>query len=301
VTFAIPPSRLIQADIDPREIGKNYPVEVALLGDARATLDDLLAALGPGGGPATYREGAYFAEVQRRKADWFASLERLSGSTASPMTMARATREIQAATRPDAIVVTGAGLPQGIVKQRWVTRVPRSHITSGGFSTMGFELPAAIGCQLAAPDRQVLAIGGDGSFLQTMQELATAALLDVPVCMVVLDNSGWISIKGGQQSFFGRSAATDFVRRGEVYEPDYAAIGRAFGVHSEHATHADEVRPAVERALASGGPSLVHVRVDRDLAVAGPEKTGWWDAPSPEHHAEQRAKYLAGLREEQQG
>ena len=124
-------------------------------------------------------------------------------------------------------------------------------------------------------------------------------MLDVPICMVVLDNSGWISIKGGQQAFFGRTAATDFIRRGALYEPDYAAIGRAFGVHAEQATDPDGVRPAVERALASGGPSLVHIRVDRDLAVAGPEKTGWWDAPSPEYHSEERARYLAGLAEEQ--
>ena len=198
------------------------------------------------------------------------------------MTMARAVREIQAATRPDAIVVTGAGLPQGMVKQRWVTRQPRTHITSGGFSTMGFTLPAAIGAQLAKPDAQVLAVCGDGDFLQTMQELAAAVMLGVPVCAVVLDNSGWISIKGGQQAHFGRTAATDFLREGAPYSPDFAAIGRAFGVHTESAATAGDVRSAVERALASGGPSLVHVRVDRDLEVAGPDKTGWWDVPVPE-------------------
>jgi acetolactate synthase-1/2/3 large subunit len=198
------------------------------------------------------------------------------------MTMARAVREVQAATRPEAVVVTGAGLPQGMVKQRWVTRSPRTHITSGGFSTMGFTLPAAIGAQLARPDTQVLAVCGDGDFLQTMQELASAAMLGTPVCTVVLDNSGWISIKGGQQTHFGRSAATDFLRDGRPYSPDYAAIGRAFGVHTEFAAVPADVRPAVERALASGGPSLVHVLVDRDLAVAGPDKTGWWDVPVPE-------------------
>jgi acetolactate synthase-1/2/3 large subunit len=298
ITYAIPPSKLIQVDIDPREIGKNYPVDVPLLGDAKAALTDLVAALGPASGTA-YREGAYFEEIQRLKTAWYDQVERLSGSDAVPMTMARAMREVQAATRPDAIVVTGAGLPQGLVKQRWVTRLPRTHITSGGFSTMGFTIPAAIGCQLAAPDRQVVAVCGDGDFLQTMQELAAAAMLDVPICVVIFDNSGWISIKGGQQTFFGRTAATDFLRKGQVYEPDYRAIGRAFGIHAEHATRPAEVRPAVERALASGGPALVHVRVDRDLAVAGPEKTGWWDAPSPEYHPEQRARYLAGLAEEQ--
>src|SRR5205814_2849584 len=181
----------------------------------------------PGGGPGEYRASPYFGEIQARKRAWFKRVEERSGSRAVPMTMARAIREVQRATRDDAIVTTGAGLPQGMVKQRWVTRHPRTHVTSGGFSTMGFELPAAIGAQLAAPGRQVVAIGGDGSFMQTMQELAAAAMLDVPVVMVVLDNSGWISIKGGQEAFFGRSSATDFLRKGKVYEPDYAAMGRA--------------------------------------------------------------------------
>ena len=198
------------------------------------------------------------------------------------MTMARAVREIQRATKDDAIVVTGAGLPQGMVKQRWVTRRPRTHLTSGGFSTMGFTLPAAIGAQLAMPDREVLAVCGDGDFLQTMQELQAAVLAGAPVCTIVLDNSGWISIKGGQQGFFGRSAWTDFLTPdGSIYSPDFRAIGAAFGIHSEAATEPEEVEPAVRRALASGGPSLVHVKVDRDLDWAGPDKTGWWDAPSP--------------------
>jgi acetolactate synthase I/II/III large subunit len=301
VTFAIPPSKLVQLDIDPREIGKNYPVDVALVGDARAGLADVLAALGPGGGPAAYRSTPYFAEIDRLRRTWQEQVEVKSGSNAKPMTMARAVREVQSATRDEAIVVTGAGLPQGMVKQRWVTRRPRTHLTSGGFSTMGFTLPAAIGAQLAKPDRQVLAVCGDGDFLQTMQELQAAVLVGSPVCVIVLDNSGWISIKGGQQTFFGRTAWTDFTTPdGSLYSPDFAAIARAFGIHAEAPAEPDEVAPAVARALASGGPSLVHIKVDRDLAVAGPDKTGWWDAPSPANHPEQHARWLAGVAEEQQ-
>ncbi len=296
VTFAIPPSRLIQVEIDPREIGKNYPVEVPLLGDARAALGDLLEALGPG----TPRGASYAEEIEGLRRDWEAQVDVKSGSGAVPMTMARAVREIQAASRPDAIVVTGAGLPQGMVKQRWVTRQPRTHITSGGFSTMGFTLPAAIGAQLAEPDGQVLAICGDGDFLQTMQELATAAMLDSPVCTVILNNSGWISIKGGQDAFFGRTAITDFLRSdGSLYSPDYVAIGRAFGIESVGVDDPADVKPAVERALASRGPALVVINVERDLATAGPDKTGWWDVPVPESHAEQRARQDEGRAEEQ--
>jgi len=295
VTFAIPPTKLVQLEIDEREIGKNYPVAIPLLGDARAGLADLLSALGSGAANADQGE-----EMGRLRAAWQKQVEVKSGSNAAPMTMARAVREVQAATRPDAIVVTGAGLPQGMVKQRWITRQPRTHITSGGFSTMGFTLPAAIGAQLARPDAQVLAMCGDGDFLQSMQELSAAALAGTAVCAVVLDNSGWISIKGGQDAHFGRTAMTDFIRNGEPYSPDFAAIGRAFDIHTEFADMPADVRPAVERALASGGPSLVHVKVDRDLAVAGPDKTGWWDVPVPEGrpvHDEQ----LAGRAEEQHG
>jgi acetolactate synthase I/II/III large subunit len=300
VTFAIPPSKLIQLDIDPREIGKNYPVEVPLVGDAKAGLADLLEALGPGGGRAVYRSTAYFGEITRRVREWFEQVEVKSGSAHEPMTMARAIREIQGGTRDDAIVVTGAGLPQGMVKQRWVTRRARTHITSGGFSTMGFTLPAAIGAQLARPESQVLAICGDGDFLQTMQELAAAVLAGAPVCTVVLDNSGWISIKGGQQTFFGRTTMTDFVTPdGSIYSPDFTAIGRAFGIHAEHVDHPADLGPAVGRALASGGPSLIHVPVERGLDLAGPDKTGWWDVPVPEYHPEQRARQLAGRAEEQ--
>jgi acetolactate synthase-1/2/3 large subunit len=302
VTYAVPPTRLIQIEIDPREIGKNYPVEVGLVGDAGAALADLLEALGTGGGGGRIdRSTDYFAEIQAEKADWeaFRAIKQRSGAV--PMTQARALLEIQAATQPDAIVVTGAGLPQSIVKQNWVTREPRTHLTSGGFSTMGFTVPAAIGAKLGRPDRQVLGIAGDGDFLQTMQELATAAMLDLPIVFVVLNNSGWISIKGGQASFFGRTAAVDFLRRdGSVYSPDYRAIGAAFGLHAEHVDHPDGVRSAVDRALAVDGPALVAIDVARDFPDAGLDKTGWWDAPVPEFHREQHAAQAAGRAEEQQ-
>ena len=298
VTFSIPPAKLIHLDIDPREIGKNYPVEVGLLGDAKATLEDLLEALGP----ATvghYRSSAYFEEIQAKKATWEELKRKKERSSLTPMTQARAIFEIQQATGPDAIVVTGAGLPQSIVKQNWVTRLPRTHITSGGFSTMGFTVPGAIGAALGQPGRQVIGIAGDGDFLQTVQELAAAELLGIPVVFVVLNNSGWMSIKGGQRAFFGRTAKTDFLRPdGSLYSPDYRAVGEAFGLHAEQVDHRDAVRPAVERALAHGGPALVAVNVGREAEHAL-DKTGWWDAPVPEFHPEQYASQLAGRAEEQ--
>ena len=218
---------------------QELPGRGALVGDARAGLQDLLAAIGRR------------RPVDRLRRTRSAPQGDLVGADRGEVRLGcdadddgpRRPRGPGAPPREDAIVVTGAGLPQGMVKQRWVTRRPRTHITSGGFCTMGFTLPAAIGAQLAQPERQVLAICGDGDFLQTMQELPTAVLLGTPVCTIVLDNSGWISIKGGQQAFFGRSAVTDFLRPdGSPYSPDFAAIGRAFGIHAERVDDPTTVR-----------------------------------------------------------
>lgn len=299
VSFSIPPSKLIQIDIDAHELGKNYPAEVALQADAQAALQDLLDALRQHGPPREYRDGAYFADIQRQKSRWEKVKAERRDSPARPMTQARAIHELRAALDRRAIVTSGAGVVQAVVRQDFPVYEPRTHITSGGFSTMGFTLPAAIGAQLAHPDRQVAAIAGDGDFMQTMQEMAVAAMQDLPVLIVVLNNAGWISIKGGQLANFGRTAMTDFTRKdGSVYTPDFAAVARNFGLYGERVEDPSMVQPAVKRALATKGPALVEVMVARDFPAAGANKTGWWDVPVPERLARQRADYEAGRAEE---
>jgi acetolactate synthase-1/2/3 large subunit len=300
ITFSIPPTRLIQVDIDPHEIGKNYPCEIGLVADARAALVDLLEAVRQVTPARDYHESSYFEEIQRLKKDWEETQSLRRDSNAVPMTQPRAVRELRAALDRSAVVVTGAGLVQGVVRQDFPVYEPRTHITSGGFSTMGFTVPAAIGAKLAAPERQVAAIAGDGDFLQTMQEMAVAAMLDLPVLFVVLNNAGWISIKGGQLANFGRTFITEFQRRdGSLYTPDFAAAARSFGLHGERVDQPNEVAPAVRRALATGGPALVEVTVARDFPDAGATKTGWWDVPVPTYHLERRRQYEAERAEEQ--
>ena len=300
VSFSIPPTHLIHVDIDPHEIGKNYPCEIGLVGDARAALVDLREAVRQATPARDYHESSYFEEVQRRKQEWDEMQSPRRNSDAVPITQSRAVRELRAALDRSAIVVTGAGLVQGVVRQDFPVYEPRTHLTSGGFSTMGFTVPAAIGAKLAAPERQVAGIAGDGDFLQTMQEMAVAAMLDLPVLFVVLNNAGWMSIKGGQLSNFGRVFATEFQRRdGSTYTPDFAACARSFGLHSERVDRPDEVATAVKRALATNGPALVEVTVAREFPDAGATKTGWWDVPVPTYHREQRRRYEAERAEEQ--
>jgi acetolactate synthase-1/2/3 large subunit len=290
---------LIQVDVDPQEIGKNYPAEVGIVADARSALVDLLAAVEDAGPLRDYRELPYFGRIEDAKLRWEEAQGPLRDSDAAPMSMQRVLRETREVLDRSAIVTTGAGLPQAIVRQSFPVYEPRTHITSGGFSSMGFTVPAAIGAKLARPDRQVVGIAGDGDFLQTMQELATAVMYEVAAVFLVMNNAGWISIRNGQEAFMGRSIGVYFDRDGHPYSPRYAEIAREFGVHGERVEKPDEVGPALRRGLATGGPALVEASIAREGPESGLIKTGWWDAPVPEYLEESRARYEEGLREEQ--
>ena len=222
VTFSIPPSRLIQCDIDPREIGKNYPVEVALVGDARATLIDLLAALGPAAADAATERPATSRRSTRRRA-WLERV-RSSGSAARPMTMARAVREIQRATREERSSSPAPASPQGMVKQRWVTRI------------RGRTSPRAASRRWASRCRRDRRGARRGPTARSSRSAATAT--SSSRCRssrrrssrtgraIVLDNSGWISIKGGQQTSADRRRRL-LTPDGSLYSPDFRGTARA--------------------------------------------------------------------------
>lgn len=300
VTFSIPPAALIQIDIDPHELGKNYPVEIGLQADAQAALLDLLDALRQQAATAaSYRDTPYFAELRSLCDAWEAEKERRRNESTRPMTQARAIFELRQALDRRAIVTSGAGVVQAVVRQDFPVYEPRTHLTSGGFSTMGFTVPAAIGAKLAQPDRQVAGIAGDGDFLQTMQEMAVAAMNDLPVLFVVLNNAGWISIKGGQIANFGQATMVDFCRRGDVYSPHFSEVARNFGLHGERVENPADVQPAIRRAIATDGPAVVEIMVARDFPQAGTSKTGWWDVPVPYYLPEMRRAFEEGRAEEQ--
>ncbi len=301
VTFDIPPSTLIQIDLDPYEIGKNYPVEVGIVGDARASLADLLLTLRELSKPRDYRASGYFERVQALKTQWTQALRAQRESDASPLTISRALVEARSVLQRDGIVVTGAGNPQSQVFNEFPVYGSRQHITAGGFSAMGFEVPGAIGAKLAMPSRQVMAIVGDGSFLQTVQELAMAAQYDIPAVFLVLNNFGWECIKNLQVQQFGpdRVIATNFKKHdGTPFSADLARVSQGFGCHAERVEHPAELAPALERAFASGRPAVVEALCSRELPGSGLTATGWWDVTVPAYHEEKRRTYEEARSEE---
>ena len=293
--YRIPPTKLIHIDIEGREIGKNYPVEVGICADAKVALGQLLAALGERlKRPHHYRNSAYFAEIGRLRQAFFDSFQERRESDAVPVTISRALAEIRKIAPRDSIWVTGAGLPQSQVYQEVPFYEPRKHITSGGFSTMGFTVPGAIGAQLAAPNRRVIGIAGDGDFLANMQELAVAVQKNLPIVYVILNNCGWQSIRNLQIGAYGDNRVINTIfenTKGEPYTPNFAEAAHAFGAKGWRTDKPSEVGKFVREALDSGTTCVVEVLTHRELPLGGLSKYAWWDVPVPEYLEEPRKEY----------
>jgi acetolactate synthase I/II/III large subunit len=297
VSFSIPPAKLIHIDVDPHEIGKNYPTEVGIVSDARAALEALVAELGQ---EATAVERkAFAADIEELKREWNAATSERTNSEDCPFTSQRPLRDLRRVLPRDAIVVVGSGNSQGAVKQTFPVYEPRTHLTSGSYSSMGWAVPASIGAKLAQPGRKVVCVLGDGDFLQTLQEIAVCVTNDLAVTFVVQNNSGYMSIRGGQRKIMDRHVASEFTRPdGSPYSPDFVEFAKSFGLDAWRPESSAELEPTLKRAVESDGPTLVEIPTARD--AAGPWVPGWWDFPVPGYIQDERqTEYAEGRAEEQ--
>jgi acetolactate synthase-1/2/3 large subunit len=304
VTFSIPDAKLIQVDIDPREIGKNYPAEVGIAADCKLVLADILAGISEDQArKARESRSSYLDKVAGLKREWEEKLERRRSYSGIPTTMLRTLRELRKVLPRHGIVTVGSGHPQSTTKQAFPVYEPRTHITSGSFSSMGFALPAAIGAKLAKPDAPVVCIIGDGDFMMSVQELAVCAMHNIPVVFLILNNSGYISIRDGQNYLIGRQIGSEFNQAdgGRPYSVDFVALAKSFGFDVATKVQAeDQLGSSIKRALDSNAPALVEVPITRDVSVAAAEVVGWWDFPVlPTASGAVKADYKAGYAAEQ--
>lgn len=295
VTFSIPPSRLIHIDIDPHEIGKNYPVTVGIVSDARHALDHILKALEG----ETVERTEYMLVLKQLQNEWEAKLAQRRDSERFPFTSQRPLGALRKVFPRDTIVVVGSGNTQGAVKQTFPVYQPRTHLTSGGFSSMGWAVPAAIGAKLAAPNQPVVCILGDGDFLMTSQEIAICKTNGIPVVFLIQNNAGYMSIRGGQRKQTSRHIGTEFTTPdGKAYSPDYKAMGESFGLKSWRVERPEDLEPILQQALELNEPVLIEIPTDRD--AAGPFVPGWWDFPIPEYITDERQDEYKVLRQSEQ-
>ena len=282
MSFSVPPTEIVHLDIDPTEIGKNYPTAVGAVCDAKAGLSDLFDALTDRGGPEGIDRQEYRAELAEKRAEWRAAQEaRWTGALSMSMVLHR-TREFMPR---ETIAIASAGHPQIQAFQEFLAYEPRTWLSPGGYSTMGYTLPAAIGAKLAQPDRPVIGFAGDGDLQQTVQELAVAAETGVPIIIACLNNTGWLSIRDFQRGMFGeeRAFSVEFRSRKDdrLMPVDFCAIAKAFNCESEKVTEPAGIEDALGRAMAADGPVLVEFDLSREPADTEGINSGHWDLPKP--------------------
>jgi acetolactate synthase-1/2/3 large subunit len=250
-------AKIIHADVDPAEIGKNRAVDVPIVGDARSTISELTRAVfGDQAASGRPDLSEWLAEVDSWSRAYPIAYDQQPDGSLKPQFVVD---RFAAATEGDAVVVTGVGQHQMWASQLMPCNRPYSFVTSGGLGTMGFAVPAAIGAKLGRPDAPVVAIDGDGCFQMTAQELATASIERVPVTIAILNNEHLGMVRQWQELFYDR-------RFSEVYLPpipDYVKLAESYGAIGLRADSPDEVDTVIDKALGvDDRPCVIDFRVD---------------------------------------
>jgi acetolactate synthase-1/2/3 large subunit len=260
-TFA-PEAKVVHLDVDPAEISKLVTATVPLVGDLKALLpqltEEVRRAFGAAGKPDL---GPWWRKVEEWREKFPLHYHQ---EPDGPLQAQYVVDRLWQKTGGKAVVTTGVGEHQMFAAQWWRTSEPRQFITSGGLGTMGFCLPSAIGIQLGRPGETVIGIDGDGSFQMTLQDLATAVDLKLPIKIFILNNLFLGMVRQWQELFYDeRFAETPLSDL-----PDLVKLADAYGCLGLRARTVPELDQVIDRALAhSGGPTIVDVRIPREQKV----------------------------------
>lgn len=244
-------AKIIHIDIDPSELSRIIPAEVAIHGDAKEALSQLLPLIDE----AKHTE--WIAEFDSCNADEYRIVKDKELHHDGPLTMGEVVTCVSEAAGDDAILVTDVGQNQMMSARYFKYTMPKSIVTSGGLGTMGFGLPASIGAKLAAPDRTVCFFSGDGGFQMTIQELGTIMQYGVNVKIVVLNNSFLGNVRQWQYLFYNKRYSQT-----PLSDPDFCMICSAYNIASEKVTDRKDLAAAVERMMNHDGAYLLNVVVD---------------------------------------
>ncbi len=247
-------AKVVHFDIDPAEINKNVKADVAVLGDSKESLALLLSEL---------NENTHDAWHQEFKALYAIEYDTVIKGDILPekegLTMGEVLRQINTYSKGDAAIVSDVGQHQMIACRYAEFNRSKSNITSGGLGTMGFALPAAIGAKMAAPEREVVAIIGDGGYQMNIQELGTIFQQKVPVKIVVLNNEFLGMVRQWQQLFFDKRYAST-----EMTNPDFVTIAKGYHIEAKRVTKRDELEAAIKEMIASKSSYFLEVCVEKE-------------------------------------
>ena len=247
-----PNAKIIHIDIDPAEIDKNVKAHVPLVGEAK----EVLAALNPLVQPATRVEWMKeMGELRRKHPSHLIP----DSDLVLPQYVVQ---QIWEATKGDAVIVTGVGQHQMWAAQHFTFTKPGSFVTSGGLGTMGFEVPAAIGAKLGAPNDTVWSICGDGGFQMTLQELATIREHDIDIKFAIFNNGFHGMVRQWQEFFYQKNYVST-----HVFNPDFVKLADAYGMPGLRVSEKSQVRPTIDRAMAIKGPVIIDFKISAEENV----------------------------------
>lgn len=247
-------AKVIHFEIDPAEVNKNVKADIAVLGNSKETLAKILPHI---------EQKSHKAWHQKFKDLYAIEYEKVIKNDILPtkegLTMGEVVNLINKQTNGEAIIVTDVGQHQMVGIRYADFKKSKSNITSGGLGTMGFALPAAIGAKMGAPEREVVAIIGDGGYQMTIQELGVIFQAEVPVKIVVLNNEFLGMVRQWQQLFFDKRYASTTMKN-----PNFCKIAEAYDIDNQKVSTREELGPAVEKMIASKDSFFLEVMVEKE-------------------------------------
>jgi acetolactate synthase-1/2/3 large subunit len=279
-SWNFPHTKLVHVDIDPQELGRNYPPTLGIIADVKVFTAQLLAGIAARGAslqPERYAD--WQRQVQGWQAEWEAFVRPHFSDSTSPLRPEFVVGTLQKTLPDDVILSLDSGVHHNWFMQFWQAKRPQSMLNSWGYSSMGFGVCGILGAQLAAPDRPCVSVCGDGGFTMAPHVLCTAVEYELPVVWVIWNNFAWAAIRDIQYGLFdGREIGTAFYKgaSGERYNPDFAAWARACGADGITVTRSQDLGSAVQAAVRNRRPCVIDVHVDAEVR---PPSTGTWQLP----------------------
>jgi acetolactate synthase-1/2/3 large subunit len=252
-------SKIVHIDIDPTSIRKNIPVTIPVVGDCKTSLEQLNQLI----------DDANLGDLQQKRKNWLDQIDQWKST--NPLAYRQGERikpqyvveKLYELTEGQAIITTEVGQNQMWAAQYYHFAYPNHFITSGGLGCMGFGLPAAVGAQLAAPDKLVVDIAGDGSIQMNIQEMATAVQYCLPVKVVILNNGYLGMVRQWQELFYDKRYACTNME----HAPDFVKLAQAFGAVGLRATLPEEVESVLKQGLETPGPVIMDFAVEKEESV----------------------------------
>ena len=247
-------AKIIHFEIDPAEVNKNVIADVAVLGNVKDTLNDILKFLNKNNHKDWIAKFGEFYEIEFDKV-----IDKEYNKKSGGLSMAEVIKSINDNTNGESILVTDVGQHQMVACRYTKFNQSKSNITSGGLGTMGFALPAAFGAKIGDPDREVIAVIGDGGFQMTIQELGTIFQSEAAVKIVILNNNFLGMVRQWQQLFFDKRYAST-----EMINPDFVAIAKGYFIEAKKVEKREKLNDEIKKMIEHKGPYLLEVIIEKE-------------------------------------